>query len=109
MKKRIAVAAMAASLFAGAGLGIASADPGDKNDHGICTAYFNGQKKGHDKKDEAPGPFAELEASGTLQEIYDDCSSLPKGIGGNPQDNGRFTDCWTDTNDDPSDDCTDGS
>jgi hypothetical protein len=108
VKKRIAAATMAASLFVGAGLGIATADEGTKNDHGICTAYFNGQKSGHDKKAE-PGPFAELEETGDIQAIYDYCSGLEKGIGGSPDENGRFTDCFTDTNDDASDDCTDGS
>ena len=42
-----------------------------------------------------------------IQAIFDYSNTV--GIGGNPDENGRFTDCFTDTNDDASDDCTDGS
>lgn len=111
MKKRIAAVALAASMLTGTGLGIAAAAPGPNgnNDHGICTAYFNGQKKGHDRNG-SPGPFAALEEAngGDIQAIYDFCTAVDKGIGGNPDENGRFTDCFTDTNEDSSDDCTDG-
>jgi hypothetical protein len=55
------------SLFAGValmlgGLSFAHADPGPNgtNDHGLCTAYFNGQKNGHDRNGQ-PGPFQALE------------------------------------------------
>ena len=50
MKKRLAVAAVAL-MFAGLGVSAAQAAPGPNghNDHGICTAYFNGQKKGHEE------------------------------------------------------------
>jgi hypothetical protein len=116
MKKRL-LALVFASLTASSGLAVAQAAPGPNgnNDHGICTAYFNGQKKGHEQGD-APGPFAALEAMGDIQAIYDFCNAVVgngngggnDGIGGNPDENGRFTDCFTDTNDDPSDDCTDG-
>lgn len=45
--------------------GIADPGPNGNNDKGLCTAYFNGQKKGHDKQKERdgeyPGPFAPLE------------------------------------------------
>lgn len=109
MKKRIAAVVLAACTLTGAGLSIAAAAPGPNgnNDHGICTAYFNGQKKGHDRNG-SPGPFAALEETGDIQAIYEFCSGVEKGIGGNPEENGRFTDCFTDTNDDPDDDCTDG-
>jgi hypothetical protein len=110
MKKRLAVAA-ATLMFAGLGAGVVQAEPGPngKNDHGICTAYFNGQKKGHEKNGD-PGPFAALEADHEdLQAIYEYCNSLPKGIGGNPDENGRYTDCFDDSDNDPStDSCTDG-
>lgn len=44
------------------GLSFAKAEPGPNgnNDHGLCTAYFNGQKEGHDKNGQ-PGPFQALE------------------------------------------------
>ena len=44
------------------GLSFAQAEPGPngKNDKGLCTAYFNGQKEGHDKNGQ-PGPFQALE------------------------------------------------
>jgi hypothetical protein len=110
MKKRIAVAT-ATLMFAGLGAGIVQAAPGPngKNDHGICTAYFNGQKKGHEENN-GPGPFGTLENNhgDDIEAIFDWCSTVPKGIGGNPDENGRFTDCFTDTNNDSSDDCSDG-
>ena len=109
MKKRLAVAT-AALMFAGLGAGVVQAAPGPNgnNDHGICTAYFNGQKKGHDKQDTAPGPFAALESKGDTQAIYDFCSGVARGIGGNPGENGRFQDCFTDVGNDGEDECTDG-
>lgn len=118
MKKRL-LALVFASLTASSGLAVAQAAPGPNgnNDHGICTAYFNGQKKGHEEGN-GPGPFGALEdANGDdLQAIFDFCNAVEgngngeggDGIGGNPDENGRFTECFTDSNDDPSDDCTDG-
>ena len=96
MKKRLAVAT-AALMFAGLGAGVVQAAPGPngKNDHGICTAYFNGQKKGHEEGN-GPGPFGALEDTyaDDLSDIFDYCNTV--GIGGNPDENGRFTTCWTD-------------
>ena len=59
---------MAAGLLLG-GVTVAQAEPGPNgnNDRGLCTAYFNGQKNGHDKQREDgsyPGPFAALEEAG---------------------------------------------
>ena len=110
MKKRFAVAT-AALMFAGLGAGVVQAAPGPNgnNDHGICTAYFNGQKKGHEQGN-SPGPFGALESEHgpEVQDIFDWCSRVPKGIGGNPDENGRFQDCFTNANNDTTDDCTDG-
>jgi hypothetical protein len=83
--------------------------PGDHNKHGLCTAYFNGQKTGWNKDGKpSPGPFADLEDEATAndaetadnedlateQQVSDDvfeyCDQF--GIGGNPEQNGRF-DC----------------
>ena len=109
MKKRLAVAA-AALMFAGLGASVVQAAPGpnDKNNHGLCTAYFNGQKEGHNKGGKAsPAPFAALEGERTLQEIFDFCGGA-EGIGGNPDENGRFTQCFTNSDDDDTNDCEDG-
>ena len=111
MKKLLAAGAVAA-LMSAAGLSGAIAahpqpgpGPNGSNDHGLCTAYFNGQKKGHDKNGN-PGPFAALEQHADdgnsnenledEQQLSDDvfefCSGVAKGIGGNPEQNGRY-DC----------------
>ena len=59
--KRLLLAVFTALLIvAGAGIVEAQPGPNENNEHGLCTAYFNGQKKGHDKN-EQPGPFQGLE------------------------------------------------
>ena len=92
-------------LCAGFVLPSASAEPGPngKNNHGLCTAYFNGQKKGHEEGN-GPGPFGALEDesedSGENEDLEDEMQISddvfefcePFGIGGNPEHNGRF-DC----------------
>ena len=96
MKKRLAVAA-SALMFVGLGAGVVAAAPDNaNNDHGICTAYFNGQKKGH-TEGSSPGPFGALEDANDddLASIFDSCGG-PAGIGGNGDQNGRFTTCWVD-------------
>ncbi|MFP5323008.1 MAG: hypothetical protein ACLGIC_14350 [Acidimicrobiia bacterium] len=98
----LGAALMMLGLF---GVSQATADPGPNgnNDKGLCTAYFNGQKKGHDKNG-SPPPFAALEeaadeANGDDEEnedprleraedVFEFCNGM---IGGNPS-NGRF-DC----------------
>jgi hypothetical protein len=109
----------------------ASAEPGPNgsNDHGLCTAYFNGQKNGHDKNGQ-PGPFAALEEAGraytdqdgvdndrdgqvdeegenqdlsAAENIFNFCNDTTT-IGGNP-DHGRFT-CTDDGSGDSDPDCT---
>ena len=125
MKKLIGL--LVVVLMAGGGAGAALAAPPEgkgpgpngKNDHGLCTAYFNGQKKGHDGG--SPGPFGALEdeadksESGnddgetTPQEVYDFCIAVDKGIGGNPGENGRFQECFEDSDDEgsePDGDCS---
>ena len=115
---------MAAGLLVG-GASVVRADPGGgpngSNDHGLCTAYFNGQKNGHDKNGQ-PGPFQALEdtsreytdsdgvdndGDGQVDEdgenqdlsaaenVFNFCDSTT-AIGGNP-DHGRF-DCVRDGN-----------
>lgn len=116
MKTKL-VAALSAALMLFGLLGVvgASADPGPNgnNDKGLCTAYFNGQKKGHDKNGN-PGPFqALIEAADAAngddednddprleaaEDVFELCQGL---IGGNP-DHGRF-DCSVDDNGTPED------
>jgi hypothetical protein len=107
--------------MAGFGIGLAKAEPGPNgnNDHGLCTAYFNGQKNGHGEGEDQsnqPPPFQGLEDasrdytnsdgednnhSGQADEpneddsltdaenIYNYCNDAAL-IGGNPV-HGRFT------------------
>ena len=65
MKRIIAVAIGVLAMFATA-IGISTAAPGPNgnNDHGLCTAYFNGQKNGHgpgEDQTNQPPPFQGLE------------------------------------------------
>ena len=90
---------------------------GPNNEKGLCTAYFNGQKNGHDE-DNNPGPFAGLEEDGAaydeengaddgdpdtdddgedlaeeqgvVSDVFEYCEQF--GIMGNPEENGRY-DC----------------
>jgi hypothetical protein len=112
MKRVLAMLLGATVLFAmfGATTGAAAPGPNGNNDHGLCTAYFNGQKNGH-TEGEGPGPFGVLEDESADPEDSDDedlvdeqqvsddvferCNGL---IGGNPEHNGRF-DCSDDEDD----------
>ena len=61
--KRILAVVASAGLLLGAGVGLATAAQGDNNnDHGLCTAYNNGQKVGWGKQGSSPGPFQDLES-----------------------------------------------
>ena len=119
MRKTI-LAALTALLLIGGFVGGAQAAPREEpgpgpngsNEHGLCTAYFNGQKNGHTEGD-GPGPFGVLEDDATAQDNADDNSDedsakserdvsddvfefcQPYGIGGNPDHNGRW-DCYVD-------------
>lgn len=100
------------ALFAGlVATGLATADPGPNgsNNHGLCTAYFNGSATGQSHKRNAP-PFVALarevgnsdgvdnDGDGSTDEgdeiagpegIWDWCNNPennPKGIGGQPDD-----------------------
>jgi hypothetical protein len=125
-----------AFIMAGFGVGLANAEPGPNghNDHGLCTAYFNGQKVGHgagEDQDHQPPPFQGLEdASRTYtdhdgidndndgqvdeegentsltdaENIFNYCGDTTV-IGGNPE-HGRFT-CGNDLPTNGSDEQTD--
>jgi hypothetical protein len=115
MKRVLAMLLGAATLFAlfGATTGSAAPGPNGSNDKGLCTAYFNGQKKGHEEGN-SPGPFGVLEDEAADPEDSDDedladeqqvsddvleyCNSLGVVIGGNPEHNGRW-DCSDDEGD----------
>jgi hypothetical protein len=138
-RKLLALSVMILMAFGGtAAVGAADHEgpgPNGSNDHGLCTAYFNGQKNGHDKqKDgdgEYPGPFAGLEdhardytdsdnvdndGDGEVDEENEnaDLSAAENifnfcddtsTIGGNPA-HGRFT-CSDDPETNGNDECTD--
>lgn len=66
--RKLFAALLGALLMLGMGsMAIAKADPpgpNGNNDKGLCTAYFNGQKKGHgdeENQDNQPPPFQGLE------------------------------------------------
>ncbi|HVF74427.1 MAG TPA: hypothetical protein VM938_05215 [Acidimicrobiales bacterium] len=97
MKKVIAIAFGLLGMLGGA-VGVATAEPGPngKNNHGLCTAYFNGSETGRANKRQA-GPFAALERAADdgdsdtpiEEDVWRWCSDIannPKGIGGNPED-----------------------
>ena len=96
MKKVLAIAFGLLGMFGGA-VGVAIADPGPNghNNHGLCTALFNGSETGRAHKQNA-GPFAALIANspdgpsdgddedGSLSDAWDWCSDTTT-IGGNPE------------------------
>lgn len=115
LKKLLLSALVAGTMFAGAGAALAEkpAEPG--REHGLCTAFFNGQKNGHEKQNDRngsyPGPFQELldsapdgsdenDTGGDVADLFEACNEV--GIGGNPDENGRFTTCYTDDDADPA-------
>lgn len=108
MKKVLAIALGLLGMLGGAvGVAIAEPGPNGKNNHGLCTAYFNGSETGRANKHKA-GPFVALEnaaeardnedndddgqvdeADEVARAVWDWCSdpaNNPKGIGGNPDD-----------------------
>ena len=111
MKRALALLFGATMIVATFGVVSANADPGPNgnNDKGLCTAYFNGQKNGHDKNDDGrsdPKPFANLENTADPEEddlvgeelasaVYEWCRTMAGDggveIGGQPNDNGRWT------------------
>jgi len=99
LRKFLATAVVAAALGGGiAGVAVAEPGPNDHNNHGLCTAFFNGQKNGHDKNGN-PGPFQALidaasdgdENTPVEEDVYNYCQEF--GIGGNPE-HGRYPDLF---------------
>lgn len=60
MHRRIIVGGLALLLSATAGAALAAPGPNGHNNHGLCTAYFNGSETGKAHKRQA-GPFQALE------------------------------------------------
>ena len=131
MKKIVVTAILTLMLATVGGMTGAKAEPGPNgnNDHGLCTAYFNGQKNGHDKNGQ-PGPFQALEDAGraytdsdgvdndqdgeideenenqdlsAAENVFNFCHNT-SSIGGNPS-HGRYTCVADGANSDPE--CTD--
>ena len=111
MKTKLGASLLAALMMMGLfGAASATAEPGPNgsNEKGLCTAYFNGQKKGHDKDgdgrtdnarafqglEETAEDSGENEDLLDEQQISDDIFEFCEGFGimGNPEENGRF-DC----------------
>ena len=92
MRKLIVLAVVA---LMSVGANIALADPRDEpgpgpngsNEHGLCTAYHNGNKNGWGKNG-TPPPFVGLEdrAEAADQTVTEFCGEL---TGGNPGPNGN--------------------
>jgi hypothetical protein len=93
LRKLIVSALVATSLIGGVGVAQADrpADPG--REFGQCTAFFNGQKKGHEEN-----------TMEEVQAMYDDCQAY--GIGGNPT-HGRYPECFDGDSDGDGDTCDD--
>jgi len=106
LKKFLIATVLATLVTAGAGLGISQAQGGGQgqgnSDHGLCTAYFNGQKNGWDSH--TPPPFQNLSdragdgsdsnsTTGDPADIWDFCDGL---VDGQPS-HGRYT-CSKDSN-----------
>jgi hypothetical protein len=91
--KKLLVVAMAAGLFVGgAGLAQAASQPHEPQDHGLCTAYYNGNKNGWEKKGTPPPPFQDLISRAddgdpnTTNDLATYCDGL---VGGNPAPQGN--------------------
>jgi hypothetical protein len=94
-----------------AGRTLADPGPNGHNNHGLCTAYFNGQKSGHDHSQ--PKPFTALaeeagdqDGDGDIDQsdVYAYC--LDYGIGGQGS-HGRYPECFDGDSDGDGDPCND--
>lgn len=92
MRIKLAAAAVAAFAVAAAAPAVAEPGPNGHNNHGLCTAYFNGSDQGKENKREA-GPFAALEeaaddgddSTSPEEDVRVFCEGL---IGGKPENRG---------------------
>jgi hypothetical protein len=93
MKKRLASIIGAAAVLTAGVVGAAHAAPGPNgnNNHGLCTAYYNGSPTGQAHKHKA-GPFVALEkaadqagdgdGTATADEVAAFCNGLVGGRAG---------------------------
>lgn len=79
----------------------ARAEPGPNDKNGDPGPFAALLEKGNDGEDN-DGDDQVDERDEQVQGLYDYCSTtVPKGIGGNPDENGRYTDCFDDSDNDP--------
>ena len=100
MKKMFLSALVAGTMIVGTGVALAE-QPANPGENGHCTAFFNGNKNGHEKQKERtgsyPGPFQDLvdrqsdsnNNTDDIEELRGYCESV-YGVMGNP-DHGRWT------------------
>ena len=91
MRKRLAIVIAGTLALSAGSLGLAQADPGPNghNDHGLCTAYFNGSENGQAHKRNA-GPFVALEeaaddgddSTSPAEDVAAFCDGMVGGRGG---------------------------
>jgi hypothetical protein len=95
MKRILTIVSAFAIALGGAAVATGAPGPNDSNNHGLCTALFNGSQQGQENKQQA-GPFATLiseavdgpsdedDQGGSLTDAWDWCQAF--GIGGQPDD-----------------------
>ena len=121
MKLRLLSIGVAGLMAFGGTAVVAAGDPGPDNGNngkGLCTAFFNGQKNGHDNDNaggkgkgngrqpgEQPPPFQSLSdtAAAAEQTVYEFCLENFE-VGGNP-DNGRYPECFDEADETTNDQC----
>jgi len=95
--KKFVAASVASLALLGAGItsyAVAAPGPNGNNNHGLCTAYFNGSQTGMSNKQQA-APFVALQQAADdgnsntspQQDVWtwcNDTTNNPKGIGGTP-------------------------
>ncbi|MFZ6005395.1 MAG: hypothetical protein ACOYXM_15840 [Actinomycetota bacterium] len=93
LKARLAAVFAAALVLSAGAVGFAQAEPGPNghNNHGLCTAYYNGSPNGQEHKRKA-GPFVALEeaadqagdgdGTATAEEVASFCDGLVGGRAG---------------------------
>jgi hypothetical protein len=84
VKKVLATFALVVGLSSAVtGLAVGTPGPNGHNNHGLCTAYFNGSENGQQHKRKAP-PFQGLEqaAADADQSVEEFCAGMVGGRAG---------------------------
>ena len=95
LKKLMVIIGLLAMTGFGAGLAKAEPGPNGHNDHGLCTAYFNGQKVGHgpgEDQTHQPPPFQGLEDTSRTYTDNDGQDNDHDGQTDEPGENQSLTD-----------------